>query len=58
MLRYLTWPSQETSPHLTPQEVDILACFTFEVAQAGQLTEGKYVGATVALYWERLNGGN
>ena len=58
MLRYLTWPSQETSPRLTPNEVDVLAQFTFDVAQAGQLTEGKYIGATKALYWERMKGDN
>lgn len=58
MLRYLTWPSQETSPRLTPEEVETLARFTFDVAQAGHLTEGKYIGATKALYWFRLNGGN
>jgi hypothetical protein len=58
MLRFLTWPSRETSPRLTPDEVDTLARFTFDVAQAGQLTEGKYIGATIALYWQRMNGGN
>lgn len=58
MLRYLTWPSQETSPRLTPEEVDLLFKFTFDVAQAGGLTNGKYIGATFALYWERTNGGN
>lgn len=58
MLRFLTWPSQESSPRLTPDEVDTLARFTFDVAQAGQLTEGKYIGATIALYWQRMNGGN
>ena len=58
MLRYLTWPSKETSPRLTSDEVNTLIRFTYDVMQAGHLTEGKYVGATTALYWERLKGDN
>jgi hypothetical protein len=58
MLRMVTWPSEETSPRLTPEEVDVLFHFTFDVAQAGQLNNGKYIGATTALYWQRLKGGN
>lgn len=58
MLRYLTWPSQNNSPRLTPEEVTTLAQFTFDVAQAGHLNNGKYIGASIALYWVRLNGGN
>lgn len=58
MLSYLTWPSKETSPRLTPDEVNTLIRFTYDVMLAGHLTEGKYVGATTALYWERLKGDN
>lgn len=58
MLRVLTWFSQEHGDRLTPQEIDTLAGFTYEMAQLGQLTNGKYVGATESIYWERTKGGN
>lgn len=58
MLRCLTWPSNETSPRLTPEEVDVLFGYTFQLAQTGSLNNGKYIGATDAIYWERLKGNN
>jgi hypothetical protein len=58
VLRALTWVSEDPSRRLTAQEVNALFSFTYEVAQAGQLTEGKYIGATTALYWQRLKGTN
>lgn len=58
MLRYLTWPSQETSPTLTPEEVDVLFNFTQQMAELGQLSNGKFVGASQPLYWQRIRGSN
>lgn len=58
MLRVLTWPSDEASPRLTPDEVNTLVGFTFQLAQTGALSNGKYVGATEAIYWQRMKGGN
>jgi hypothetical protein len=50
--------SEETAPHLTPEEVDSLFAFTFQVAEAEQLNNGKYIGASQPLYWHRQKGNN
>lgn len=58
MLRYLTWISQETSRRLTPDEVDVLFAFCHQMADLGKLSNGKYVGASQPLYWQRVKGSN
>lgn len=58
MLKAITWVSDETSPVLTPKEVDVLFEFSRQMADLGELSNGKYAGANVPLYWERLKGNN
>lgn len=58
MLTFVTWPSIETSPRLTPQEVEVLFDFCSQMADLGKLSNGKYVGVSQPLYWERLHEGN
>jgi hypothetical protein len=57
-VRALAWESSEDSPQLTPEEVDILFDTTQQLASLGMLSEGKYVGATKALYWQRIQKGD
>ncbi len=58
MLRALTWKSEEQSPRLTPAEVDCLFVATYQMAEAGQLFDGKYVGTSQPLWWHRQRGDN
>jgi hypothetical protein len=56
MINFLAWPGLDTSPRLTPLEVDALFNFTFGLAQIGQLNKG-YRGACMVMYWQRLKQG-
>jgi len=58
MLRVITWSSEETSPRLTPKEAEVLCEFSKQMADCGELSNGKYVGASQPLWWERLKGSN
>jgi hypothetical protein len=58
MLRVITWPSEETAPRLTSKEAEVLFEFSRQMAECGELSDGKYVGASQPLWWERLKGGN
>lgn len=58
MLTSVSWPSMETSPRLLPQEIEVLANFCFQMSEFGQLSNGKFKGASVPLYWVRLKGIN
>jgi len=57
-VRCLAWESSENSPRLTQNEIDCLFEATQQLASLGALTEGKYVGATKALYWQRISKGD
>ena len=52
--RALAWESSDVGDRLTTAEVDKLVECTQELASVEQLTNGKYVGANVVLYWHRL----
>lgn len=56
MLKTLAWNSEDTSAYLTPREVDVLFNFCHEIADLGDLSNGKYFGASQPLYWVRLKG--
>ena len=58
IIRCLAWPSSEQSQTLTPSEVAQLADVAEQLASPGQLSDGKYIGATKALYWQRLAQGD
>lgn len=54
MVRCLAWNSNDTSPRLTTDEVNELFVTTYQFAKCGELSNGKYIGASRALYWVRL----
>jgi hypothetical protein len=52
--RALAWESSEIGDRLTPVEVAELVDCTQQLASLGALTDGKYIGASRALYWQRI----
>lgn len=53
-VRALAWESSERGDRLTPEEVHQLADCTQQLAAMGKLSDGVYIGANRALYWQRL----
>jgi len=53
-VHFLYWQSSASGDRLTPTEVEELFVCTQQLMALGQLSNGKYVGATRALYWVRL----
>lgn len=58
MLSVITWPSEETSSRLTVKEAEVLFDFSRQMSECGQLSNGKYIGVSQPLWWERLKGSN
>jgi hypothetical protein len=53
-IRCLAWESMENSQVLLPYEVDNLVNVTMHLAEIGMLSNGRFKGANVVVYWHRL----
>lgn len=53
MINHLSWVSKDTSPRLTPEEVDCLFLTCVTLANQG-LLNGKFQNPCQVIYWQRL----